>query len=79
MDKKKVIKSIVNGAALVIVARVVEKRVRAKVLREVDIAVGHSCRYEIPVEDRKLSCEDMARAAVYREMLKLERRLEEVI
>lgn len=44
-----------------------------KQMRNVQKAVAGTCRYVMPVEDRSLSCEDMAKMGAYREMVKLEK------
>lgn len=46
-----------------------------KQMKNVQKAVAGSCEYKMPVEDRSLSCEDMARMGAYRELLKLEKKM----
>lgn len=41
-------------------------------MRHIEKATSKSCTYEMPVEDRKLSFEDAAKAAIYRTMIGLE-------
>ena len=70
------------GGACVAVAYVVgvrggAARMYVKQIVNVQRAIAGSCEYKVPAEDRKLSCEGMARMAAYRELLKLERKMKE--
>lgn len=74
--KKKFVKSVLTGMVIGAVFFAGKEFGRmdmySRMMRHIEKATAKSCTYEMPVEDRKLSFEDAAKAAIYRTMVGLE-------